>query len=355
MRIIVVGSLFKQGEGYQHCQALRSMGHEVIEVSDTPYNFRPGENYQPSFEDRIRHKLLRPKDYTNINQRLVEACHHYQPDIIWVFKCLVLKSSVIAKLKKQLLDTKFIWSSGDDMYARHNQSVHFKKSLPLYDLVFTNKSYNCHSEELPSLGAQDVRFVPKSFDPDSHYPVTVNEEDQENYGAEVSFVGTYEDHRAQKMHYLAKNGIDVRIWGNNWDRCRYKHPGMRIENRPVYLDQYQKTIAASKINLCFLRKLNRDLHTNRSIEIPAIGGFMLAERSQEHQQLFEEGVEAEFFDSDNDKELLDKVHYYLQHDAERQAIALNGYKRCYASDYSCYAQVRNMLEQVLIKFDNLVS
>ena len=70
-----------------------------------------------------------------------------------------------------------------------------------------------------------------------------------------------------------------------------------------------KGIAAMQINLGFLRKVNRDIQTDRSVEIPACGGFMLAEYSTEHSLLFKEGVEAVFYRNQNEL-------------AERQAISL---------------------------------
>ena len=52
---------------------------------------------------------------------------------------------------------------------------------------------------------------------------------------------------------------------------------------------------------------------------------MLAERTDTHLALFQEDVEAAFFDSD--AEMIDKVHFYLQHEEIRQRVARAGYEK----------------------------
>ena len=81
------------------------------------------------------------------------------------------------------------------------------------------------------------------------------------------------------------------------------------------------------------------------MEIPACGAFMLAERTREHLRLFEEGKEAAYFGSN--EELLEKVHYYLNHEDERSTIASAGRQRCLDGGYSHHERLKYMLSVVI--------
>ena len=135
----------------------------------------------------------------------------------------------------------------------------------------------------------------------------------------------------------AKDGGRVKEWATS-----HHNAFLRVEDRALFGDDYAKAICSFSINLCFLRKLNRDLQTTRSIEIPACGAFMLAERTAEHRRLLDEGVEAEFFD--NRDELLSKCRHYLSHEEERVRIAAVGRQRCVQSHYSYDDQLQGVLK-----------
>jgi spore maturation protein CgeB len=190
-----------------------------------------------------------------------------------------------------------------------------------------------------------VYYVAKGFSPEIHRPHPVTPELRERLGADVGFIGWPEAPRERSMRSLARAGVRVRVWGP-WPKHRAA-PNLVVEGRPLWDDEYARAISATRINLGFLRQVNRDRHTTRSIEIPACGGFLLAERTPEHCELFREGVEAEYFASDG--ELLEKVRWYLAHEAERARVAAAGLSRCLDSDYSNDHQLALVLVQALAR------
>jgi spore maturation protein CgeB len=284
-----------------------------------------------------------PSDQTTANEGILAKVRECAFDMVWIEKGLTIKPATLREIRTAQPSCLIVGFSPDDMMNHSNQTFNFLRGLPLYDWYVTNKSYNV--TELEAMGCPRVVFMDNGFDPQTHRPVELAEGDRERFGGEVGFIGQWEPERAGSLRALAQAGLRVRVWGYTWERMKHAPPNLVLENRPFWGDDYARAICAFDINLGFLRKINRDLQTTRSIEIPACGGFMLAERTEEHLRLFEEGKEAEFFSSE--RELLEKTRYYLEHAEERRRIAARGLKRCARGAYSYPERLQNVLDSVL--------
>ncbi|WP_339386213.1 CgeB family protein [Vibrio caribbeanicus] len=291
-----------------------------------------------TFITKVFEKLKIPLDTDRLNKRVLDAVENFKPDIVFIVKGNNIYPSTLKTIRKND-NIKLISWSQDDMYAKHNRSIYYTKGIGYYDLVVTQKSYNV--KELMNIGAKSVLFQNKAYSKKWHKPYSGAEQK-----TDVLFIGHAEKIRFEELSYLAENGIKIDVFGSGWNSKEYKHHHNNLNITSAYLEgeQYARAIASSKISLCFLRKVNRDLQTSRSIEIPACGGFMLAERTDEHKVLFEEGEEAVYF---GDKvELLDKINYFLEHEGERLTVAKNGRNRVLASDYSYDARIEHILETI---------
>jgi hypothetical protein len=314
---------------------MQELGHEVSAV-----DFKaPQLSSRRQLLSRVAHRLRRPLDWVGANAALRRRIVREPFDVVWIDKGNIIRPATLRAIRKSRPRIVIAGYSADDMAARHNSSEYFTAGLRFYDVFFTNKSYNV--AELSAMGCPRVVFNGNGYDPHLHRPVTLTEEEQRVYGAGVGFVGTYEEDRARQMLFLERHGVPVRIFGNDWDKCR-ERASFSIPIRPgTVAEEYTKAVCGAAINLGFLRKINRDLQTTRSVEIPACGSFMLAERTDEHRALFEEGKEAEFFTSK--EELLEKARYYLSHPEERQRVAEAGRQRCLRSGYSFLERMRAAL------------
>ena len=86
-----------------------------------------------------------------------------------------------------------------------------------------------------------------------------------------------------------------------------------------------KIFQASKINLNITM---RPIETGLSLrvwDVLGCGGFLLTNYQAEIPEYFEIGKDLEVYE--NEEDLIQKVDYYLHHDAERMEIALRGYEK----------------------------
>lgn len=112
------------------------------------------------------------------------------------------------------------------------------------------------------------------------------------------------------------------------ERLQARGLEISVIGRPSYTD-YLKAFTEAKIVLNF--SLNGDLN-RRLFEILLAGGFVLTDRLAPESGLpvlFEEGKHLESYSSET--ELVNQIHYYLDHPDEAMAIAQQGHRRLVAN------------------------
>jgi len=343
MRILSVGTFSGLSNTCLHRHwALKKIAENVDEVNTTKKPI--------SFWYRIAYHLFQYgisvplPDNSNANQEILDCINQKEYDIVWIDKGITINANTLIQIKRKQPKVILVSYTADNMAERHNQSQNFLKCIPLYDFHITTKSYIIN--DLKKLGAKKVIFTNQAFELSFHFPKEISSVDKTRIGGDVGFVGMWEAERCDSILHLAKNGINVRVFGGGkWKKYKGIYSNLIIEEDGLFSEDYSKSFQAFKISLCFLRKMNADLQTSRTMEIPACGGFMLAERTLEHQALFKEDEEAVYFSSN--EELLKKCRFYLSHEKERMAIAKAGNERCSASGYSNEETVKRIVKQII--------
>jgi spore maturation protein CgeB len=335
MKILYVGHLKYGSTSLQRCQALKDIGHNIESIDTLSKHTIDQES---KLFNKVLRRIVGATDYDKANERICDTLFSDPKyDVLWIDKGMIITADTLRIVKLNNPSLLIVGYSPDDMGSPHNQSKKFIKSLPFYDFFITTKSYNVGELEL--LGAKKAMMIDNAYDPNTHYPTNNYKENSSDSGNTVGFIGTYEKERANSIKFAAKNNITISVYGLDWPN--YNSENIIVHKKILLGRDYSRAICNFDINLCFLRKINRDLQTTRSIEIPACGRFMLAERTDEHLSLFKEGVEAEFFSSNN--EMLDKIKFYLKNPQLRKKIAINGRQRCIIGSYSNQDRLKNII------------
>ncbi|WOO42919.1 CgeB family protein [Rubellicoccus peritrichatus] len=346
LRILYVGPLFAGSTALHRMNALRDLDCFVSAIDTTLPFTRFGESGKINkckrfFLSRTNNLL----DWKCVHSRILNAARAEKWDILWIDKGQGLKPEILTDFRKLQPSAKLVNYSPDDMFNPANQTDRYLSALDIYDLFVTTKSYNI--AEFREAGVQDVFFVGNAYEPSIHKPFRLLEEEREQWRSDVVFVGAVEADRLRSLEFLAQQKISLGLYGGGkaWQSLSELYANVRSNCEFIADQSYSKVLCASSIALGFLRKQNRDLQTTRSIEIPACGVFMLAERTDEHLALFDEGKEAEFFSSD--EELWEKIRFYLKNVDKREAIARAGRRRCLQSGYSNAERLRLVLEYLV--------
>jgi spore maturation protein CgeB len=219
----------------------------------------------------------------------------------------------------------------------------YRMSQPYYDLSVVMRLRNV--DEAKCLGARSVLRVFMSADEVAHAPRQISEEDHKIWDSEVLFLGTWMPERGAFLLSLIQRGVPLTIRGSSWDKApEWPLIKNNWKSVAVYGDEYAKSIQCAKVNLGLLSKGNRDQHTTRSLEIPALGGLLCAERTDEHLAMYKEGEEALFWD--DAEECANVCLRVLKDENKRKMIAEAGHQKIKQNRHYNEAVLSCILEKV---------
>jgi glycosyltransferase involved in cell wall biosynthesis len=299
------------------------------------------------WRQRLEKMTYHGPQHVRANADLLAFCRRYQPEAVWVDKSIWVWPSTLRALRAQGVFLVHHFTDAlfpTDLLVRWIYRL-LRKTLPLYDLNFTS-NIDDHAflvgqrgvrAELTYLGYDAGRFDDAPLPPDL----------SDRWSTGLLFIGHHEPRTEQGILALVEAGLPVKVYGSSWHRARYKDR-LRgaVQFKPLSDADYVHALKAARIGLCFVSEINHNQTAGRSFEIPACGTFLLAMRTPQHLECYQEGVEAEFFD--NTDELVRKAKYYLENDEKRQQIAQHGHRRCIESDYSWERYTRDDWGKVLI-------
>jgi hypothetical protein len=276
----------------------------------------------------------RPPRLSTFERRLFEAAENACPDIILIVKGPYLRQEVLRQLKTR--GAILVNFSTDDPFSA-SSSRYLRPAVPEYDIYATPRTANL--EDLRAWGARKTAVVPFGYKPSVHFierPAPPGDDD-----CDVLFIGGADRDRVSFFRRVVELWPEVRLdlYGGYWDR----DPVLRRFSRGFVVGrQYRTATARAKVVVNLVRRANRDGHVMRSFEVPACGGCMLAERTEDHERFFEDGTEAVFFTTPD--ELVQHARL-LVGDAERRAtIARAGHERVVRDGHTYGHRLQTLLD-----------
>lgn len=319
-------------------EGLIRAGWEIVHFDTDPWMRDSGKIWKS-----IHHRIHRGPLIWSFNKAIAKAAARENPEIVWVDKGIWVEPRTIERIKQ--MGAIVAHFTPDSPSHPYHDTPNFIQSIPVYDIVFSTKRWDMALYR--KYGARNLVYSQKSTCTSRTRPLHPESNELATYETDLVFIGRAEPHYIMiiKQIILCIPDIRLKIWGA-WGKAVEQHPEISTfwQGRGAYGDEYAKALTSAKIGLGLLTKLVEETETARSFEIPACGTFLLAERTASHLSLYEEGREAEFFDSV--EEAVEKITYYLEHDAERDAIACAGYRRFIDSDYTTDRFMRECAKEV---------
>jgi spore maturation protein CgeB len=264
--------------------ALESLGHRVSWLDQSLY--------QASYETfasyrNPRHRLTMQSRFADLlSLGVVTHLAEDPPDLILALAQAPLNLAVLQHLRKK----KFLTAMWFVENYRH--LTYWQQLAGGYDYWFVIQKTSCF-EALKRAGARQVSYLPMAADPTLHRPLRLAAAEQDEYGADVSFVGSgYANRRALLPRWLSKDW-SFKLWGNEWEGADTLTSVLQRGGARIDTETCIKVFNATSVNLnlhsCAGDGLDpeADFVNPRTFELAACGAFQLVDERALLPDLFD--------------------------------------------------------------------
>lgn len=318
MNILFLGDDDSHSSAHQRAQALVRCGHRVRHLN--PALSLSRSRVLGKIHYLTGYALAAPGIARHVLGQIAGA--HF--DLAWVDGGATVSRPLVRALQQQC--QRVVNYNLDDPTGPRDGNFWrtFKQALPAYDLCVVVRDES--AAEFRAAGARRVLQVYRGYDEVAHAPRPVSPADEAQWRAAVAFIGTWMPGRGRFLAHLLRAGLPLVIYGNRWEKAPEWNVLRPAWRGPGVLGaDYVKAVQHAQISLGLVSHGNRDLHTQRSAEIPFIGGLLCAERTREHLALYRDGVEAVFWR--DAEECAQQCQSLLADPARARAIACAGQRR----------------------------
>jgi spore maturation protein CgeB len=342
MNILIIGSIKEWAFENHYIKHLKKL---EISVDSFPAHDIFFSYYYKSILNKIKFRLKISSIYQRINKELLEVTKNKRYDVIWIFKGMEIYPQTLQELKDREIT---LVNFNPDHPFMHTYSgsgnSNVKKSIGIFDL---HLCYNLAvKKRIESEFKIKCVWLPFGYEEDA---ITIPNKNEEIVRA--CFIGNPDIFRAKIIINLARKGVPIDLYGNNWKDWIKESSELKVSIHPaVYKNDFNKVATLYRLQLNIFRPHNENSHNMRTFEMPGFGCIMLAPISKEHTVLFKDKEEVYFYE--DELELHSKALSILDMDYETAlTIRRNAIKRSVVSKYS----YRHRAIQVLEIFQELKS
>lgn len=276
----------------------------------------------------------RPTRLDRFSDELLVRCQRELPDCVIVTGISPPTARTVREITR--LGIHCVNYLTDDPWNPAHRARWFFDALPHYTCVFSPRESNL--EDLKRLGCA-VEYLPFAYSPEIHFPEAPPAERRDEFTCDVLFYGGADRDRVPYIEALIEEGLNVHLYGGYWERYSHLRPFARGIAPPQIV---RWAVSGAKVTLCLVRRANRDGHAMRTFEVPAMGGCMLVEDTEEHCEILgREFEDTGFFTSI--AELVEKTLNLIKEDKLREDIRLATHMAITSGGQTYAARLQHLL------------